>query len=138
MESFDIFKVCSKLVPIHRIVFLKVVSDYVNENFQKLNATFISELISNNLIRFKIYFDSLIQFSKLRSNILNNDDVTWLKEINKILSLTESQKTIIFNKVKEFRLRKKDEKLPFLAIKPPNSKSNQKKTLKEINDQLSI
>ena len=47
-------------------------------------------------------------------------------------------KTIIFNKVKGFRLRKKDEKLPSFAIKPPNSKSNQKKTLKEINDQLSI
>ena len=138
MESFDIFKVCSKLVPIHRIVFLKVVSDYVNENFQKLNATLISELISSNLIKFKIYFNSLIQFSKLRSNILNNDDATWVREISKVLSLTESQKTIIFNKVKEFRLRKKDEKLPFLAIKPPNSKSNQKKTLKEINDQLSI
>ena len=69
--------------------------------FKKLNATFISELISNNMIRFEIYFDSLIQFSKLRSNILNNDDVTWLKEINKVLSLTESQKTIIFNKVKD-------------------------------------
>ena len=138
MESFDIFKVCSKIVPIHRIVLLKIVSDYVNENFQKLSATFISELISNNLIKFKIYLDSLIQFSKLTSNILNNDDVKWVKEINKVLSLTESQKTIIFNKVKEFRLRKKDEKLPFLAIKPPNSKSNQKKTLKEINDQLSI
>ena len=80
----------------------------------------------------------MYQFSKLRSNILNNDDVTWLKEISKVLSLTESQKTIIFNKVKEFRLRKKDEKLPFLAIKAPNSKSNQKKILKEINDQLSI
>ena len=103
-----------------------------------MNATFISELISNNLIKFKIYFDSLIQFSKLRSNILNNDDVTWLKEINKVLSLTESQKTIIFNKVKGFRLRKKDEKLPSFSMKPPNSKSNQKKTLKEINDQLSI
>ena len=40
MESFDIFKVCSTLVPIHRIVFLKVVSDYVNENFQKIEHYF--------------------------------------------------------------------------------------------------
>ena len=64
--------------------------------FKKLNTTFISELILNNLFKFKIYFDSLIQFSKLRSNILNNDDVTWLKEINKVLSLTESQKNNYF------------------------------------------
>ncbi len=138
MESFDIYKVCSKLVPIHRIVFLKIVSDYVNENFQKLNANYISELIFSNLIKFKIYFDSLIQFSKLNRNILNNDDVIWLKEITKVLSLTESQKIIILNKVKGFRLTKKNEKLPSFALKPPNSKTNQKKTLKKINDQLSI
>ena len=54
MESFDIFKVCSKLVPIHRIVFLKVVSDYVDENFQKLNAIYISKLILI-MDRFRIY-----------------------------------------------------------------------------------
>ena len=138
MESFDIFKVCSKLVPIHRIVFIKVVSDFVDENFKKLNAIFISEFISSNLIKFKIYVDSLIQYSKLSRNILNNKDVIWLKEIDKVLSLTNSQKTIILDKVKGFRLRKKDEKLPSFALKPPNSKSNQKKTLKEINDKLSI
>tara|TARA_B100000886_G_C20415978_1_gene489280 strand:- start:423 stop:1241 length:819 start_codon:yes stop_codon:yes gene_type:complete len=138
MESFEIFKVCSKLVPIHRIVFLKVVSDYVNENFENLNPNYISKLIFNNLDKFEIYLKSLVEYSKSSRNILNNDDVIWLKEINKVLSLTESQKTIIINRVKGFRLRKKDEKLPSFIKKTPNSKNNQKDILKKVNDQLSI
>ncbi len=138
MESFDIFKVCSKLVPIHRIVFIKVVSDYVDENFKKLNAIYINNLIANNMDRFRIYFNSLVQFSKLSRNILKKEDLIWLKEINKVLALTESQKTIIINSMKGFRLRKKDEKLPFFAIKPPDSKNNQKDILKKINAQLSV
>ena len=49
MEASEIFKICSSLVPVHRLAFLKIVSDFMNNEFEQNIVHSISKLISHQL-----------------------------------------------------------------------------------------
>ena len=66
MEASEIFKICSSLVPAHRLAFLKIVSDYMNIEFKEIMAQPISKLISHQL-------DSIESFLSQFERIFNEE-----------------------------------------------------------------
>ena len=68
MEASEIFKICSSLVPVHRLAFLKIVSDYMNNEFEQNIVHSISKLISHQLNSIESFLSQFERiFSKLES-----------------------------------------------------------------------
>ena len=45
MEASEIFRVCSKLSPLHNIAFIKVVSDFMDKDIMNYDKKYFSNLI---------------------------------------------------------------------------------------------
>ena len=137
MEASEIFKVCSSIVPIHRLAFLKIVSDHMDIEFEEILAQPISKLILNQITlieKFLIQFNNL---AKEESPILSKNDMEWILKTKQKISLTETQHHQLLQKAKGFRLRKTDELFPEIDLKLPINKTAQKLYFKYLCEKLS-
>ena len=138
MESSEVFINCIKLVSIHQISFLKIVSDYYDLNNQHFEKDYIQLLVKNKINDITQYLNNLNLFIKSRFSILTRADMEWLEKISTVLSLTVYQKQVMKYKVMGFRLNTPDKYLPKYDFIIPKSKMHQKLILKKIIDEISI
>jgi len=137
MEASEIFKICSSLVPVHRIAFVKIVSDYMNIEFEEIMVHHISKLISHQLNSIESF---LLQFERMfneETPILSKKDIKWINETVQQMSLTETQYQQLLQFAKGFRLRKTGLPFPNVEINPPSNKTTQKHHFKNICAKLS-
>jgi len=127
MEASEIFRVCKELVPIQRMAFIKIVSDYMvlDQNFIKKN--FIMELFYSNLNKisqFLIEFDKFI-FSE--ESILNEIDIQWISNLVDKWKLTKTQKFQLENVLKFIRVNNSVDFFPEISDIIPKSKFQRNK-----------
>lgn len=136
MESSEIFKVCSKLSSVHNLIFLKVVSDYMDKSFGDFDKDYFSTLIKLNLKK----IDALIKDSSLidygAHEILNEYDEQWLVQTIKTLRLTETQSLKIEKYFKGKKIRNPDYSYPNILINRPENKFERNQIFKKICEEL--
>ena len=137
MEASEIFNVCSSLVPVHRMAFLKIVSDHMNLEFEEIIAQPISNLISLHLDIIESFLSQLKGMLLEENPILSEKDLIWVNEIVQQMSLTKTQSLQLLHRAKGFRLRTFESPFPELQKTPSLNKTSQKKYFKQICDQLS-
>jgi len=137
MEASEIFKICSSLVPVHRLAFLKIVSDYMNNEFEQIKVHFISKLISHQLNSIEIFLSKFERMFNEETPILSEKDIKWLDETVQQMYLTETQYQQLLQFAKGFRLRKTELPLPNVEKNVPLNKTNQKHHFKKICAELS-
>ena len=137
MEASEIFKICSSLVPVHRLAFLKIVSDYMNNEFEQNIVHSISKLISHQLKEIENF---ITEFKKLLSTekpILNKSDFEWIHSISNHYSITETQQQQLIHRSKGFRLRNQIVPFPEINQDKPKSKTDRNQIFKNICAELS-
>jgi nucleoside phosphorylase len=137
MEASEIFNVCSSLVPVHRLAFLKIVSDYMNLEFEEIIAQPISNLIALYLDSIELFLSQLEGMLIEENKILSEDDLIWINETVQKISLTKTQSLQLLQRAKGFRLRTIESPFPELQNKSSLNKTSQKIYFKQICDQLS-
>ncbi len=137
MEASEIFKICSSLIPIHRLAFLKIVSDYMNIEFEEIRAQPISKLISHHLNSIESFLSQFERLFNKEAPILSAQDIYWIDEIVQLMSLTETQYQQLLQFAKGFRLRKTGLPLPDVEKNTPSNKVTQKHHFKKICAELS-
>ena len=137
MEASEIFKICSSLVPVHRLAFLKIVSDYMNSEFEQIIAHPISNLISHQLNSIELFLSQFERMLNEDAPILSEKDIKWIDETVKQMSLTETQYQQLLQFAKGFRLRKTGLPFPDVEKNPPSNKTTQKHHFKNICAKLS-
>jgi len=136
MEASEIFRVCSKIVPIHNLMFLKVVSDYLNFDKFDLNQHTISSLLIPKITIIKSILDKFKKLRELHPIILKNKDQKWIKQVADTLSLTQTQCINLFRISKGFRLKNPDLSFPRINLLKPVSKFERNKIFKNICEKL--
>jgi hypothetical protein len=137
MEASEIFKICSKKIPVHRLAFLKIVSDYMDLDTVSFNTESISSLITPNLKSINSFLDRFKTLQDLEQPILSNSDCDWIILIKNQLGLTESQYQQLIRATKGFRLRNPELLCPELQAEMPESKFNRNQIFKTLCDKLS-
>ena len=137
MEASEIFNVCSSLIPIHRLAFLKIVSDHMNLEFEEIIAQPISNLIALQLASIESFLSQLEGMLLEENPILSEKDLIWVNEIVQQMSLTKTQSLQLLHRAKGFRLRTFESPFPELQKRLSLNKTSQKKYFKQICDQLS-
>ena len=137
MEASEIFKICSKKIPVHRIAFLKIISDYMDLDAVSFNAESISSLITPNLKSINSFLNRFKTLQDLEQPILSNGDWDWINLIKDQLGLTESQYQQLIRATKGFRLRNPELHCPELQTEMPESKFNRNQIFKTLCDKLS-
>ena len=137
MEASEIFKICSSLVPVHRLAFLKIVSDYMNNEFEQNIADHISKLISHQLNSIESFLSQFERMFNKEAPILSEKDIKWIDEMVQHMSLTETQYQQLLQFAKGFRLRKTGLPFPDVEKNPPSNKATQKHHFKNICAELS-
>ncbi len=137
MEASEIFKICSKKIPVHRMAFLKIISDYMDLDAVSFNAESISSLITPNLKSINSFLNRFKTLQDLEQPILSKDDSDWINLIKDQLGLTESQYQQLIHSTKGFRLRNPELQCPVLQAEMPESKLNRSQMFKTLCDKLS-
>ena len=137
MEASEIFKICSSLVPVHRLAFLKIVSDYMNNEFEQIIAQPISKLISHQLDSIELFLSQFERMFNEEAPILSEKDIKWIDEMVQHMSLTETQYQKLLQFAKGFRLRKTGFPFPDVEKNVPTNKTIQKHHFKNICAELS-
>ncbi len=137
MEASEIFKVCASLTSVHRLAFLKIVSDHMDMDFNKILALPISKMISDHIKLIDLFLSRFKTLSQLETPILSEKDKKWSEELVKKLSLTETQSQQLFHYTKGFRLRNRELCFPEIDQIKPKSKADRNHLFKEICDRLS-
>ena len=137
MEASEIFKICSSLVPVHRLAFLKIVSDYMNNEFEQIIAHPISNLISHQLNSIELFLSQFERMLNEDAPILSEKHIKWIDETVKQMSLTETQYHQLLQFAKGFRLRKTGFPFPDVEKNAPTNKTIQKYHFKNICAELS-
>ena len=136
MEASEIFKVCSKLSSVHNLIFLKVVSDYMDKSFGNFGKDHVSTLMKLNLKEIV----ALIKDSNLSDNgnheILNDYDKQWLVQTIKILRLTKTQSLMMEKYFKGKRIRNPDFSYPNISTFRPENKFERNQIFQKICEQL--
>jgi len=137
MEASEIFKICSSLVPVHRLAFLKIVSDYMNNEFEQIIAQPISKLISHQLYSIESFLSQFEKMFNEEAPILSEKDIKWIDGTVQHMSLTETQYQQLLQFAKGFRLRKTGLPFPDVEKNAPTNKTIQKHHFKNICAELS-
>ena len=137
MEASEIFKICSKIIPVHRMAFLKIVSDYMDLDAVSFNAELISSFITPNLRSINSFLNQFKILQDLEQPILSNGDGDWINLIKDQLGLTESQYRQLVHATKGFRLRNPELHCPVVQAEMPKSKLNRNQIFKTLCDKLS-
>ena len=137
MEASEIFKICSKKIPVHRMAFLKIISDYMDLDTVSFNAESISSFIIPNLKSINSFLNQFKILQDLEQPILSNGDCDWINVIKDKLGLTESQYQQLIHSTKGFRLRNPELQCPVLQTEMPESKFNRNQIFKTLCGKLS-
>ena len=137
MEASEIFKICSSLVPVHRLAFLKIVSDHMNNEFEQIIAQPISKLISRHLDLIDSFLSQFERMFNQEAPILSEKDIKWIDEMVQHMSLTETQYQQLLQFAKGFRLRQTGQPFPDFEKNAPSNKTIQKHYFKNICAELS-
>ena len=136
MEASEIFKVCSKLSSVHNLIFIKVVSDYMDKSFGNFDKDHFSTLMKLNLKE----IDALIKKSNLSDigshEILNDYDKKWLLQTIKILRLTKTQSLLIEKYFKGKKIRDPSYLYPNISTNKPGTKFERNQIFQKICEKL--
>ena len=132
MEASEIFRVCSKIVPLQNLLFLKIVSDYMNFGNGKLESEQISAFIKVHLNTLDSFLDFYKDLDYLNVSILSRDDQNWIQNLVERLLLTKTQNINLIKIMKGFRVRNPDLAFPKIILENPTSKIKRNKIYKDI------
>ena len=137
MEALEIFKICSSHIPVHRMAFLKIVSDPMDLDVVEFTFHKVSGLVSSKLKEIENF---ITEFKKLLSTekpILNKSDFEWIHSISNHYSITETQQQQLIHRSKGFRLRNQIVPFPEINQDKPKSKTDRNQIFKNICAELS-
>jgi len=137
MEASEIFKICSKKIPVHHIAFLKIISDYMDLDAMSFNPKSISSFITSNLGLIDSFLNQFKKLQDLEQPILSNGDGDWINLIKDQLGLTQFQYQQLIHATKGFRLRNPELPCPVVQAGMPKSKLNRNQMFKTLCEKLS-
>lgn len=103
MESASIFKVAADYLPVHRLVFLKIVSDYMN--CQDWTTLDIPELIRMNLGKILSLIELFRNPMLAERKILTSRDIEFLKRKVKEKRFSVTQSLKLFESAEDYYIR---------------------------------
>ncbi len=103
MEASGFFQAASSYLPPHRIVTLKIVSDFLVEKY--FDKQFVAELIKNNIPAIELELERYQSFSSCSFDILGEKDQHLLFQIKTALRLTHSQTGALSDWARGYKLR---------------------------------
>ncbi|MFQ6606068.1 MAG: hypothetical protein ACE5DP_00215 [Fidelibacterota bacterium] len=107
MEAASVWKVASQFLPPHRMLFLKIVSDYCDGT--PISAKQIQELVQENIIALLTLLRSCHQECFYDREILAPEDRDILTECRRVLRLTDTQYLRLTNLAEGYKvIRNKD------------------------------
>ena len=136
MESSEIFKVCSKLSSVHNLIFLKVVSDYMDKSFGNFNKDYFSNLIKLNIKKIDVLIKNSYLIDYEYHEILNEHDQQWLVQTIKMLRLTKTQGLMIEKYFKGKKIRNPNYVYPKTFTNRPKNKFERNQIFKKICEEL--
>ena len=136
MEASEIFKVCSRILPVHNVAFIKVVSDHMQIDPIKLSGNMISSLITDKLGVIKIFLDRFNSLKTVDHPILSQMDIDWIYKNKRQLLLTETQTKQLTDKAKYYRIKHNNRPFPNLKLGKPDSKIERKRIFTNICETL--
>ena len=138
MEASEIFKVCSKLVPLQNLLFMKIVSDFMNFSSGRLEYGQIVEFIKNRIDIIEKYLYDFKTLMNIHNPILTINDQNWIQLLVKTLLLTKTQNLNFIKIMKGYRLRNPGISFPNLNISRPTSKAHRNKVYEKICEKFII
>ena len=135
MEASEVFFVCSKLVSLHNIAHMKIISDHMT-NSNNFNYQMISKLIRKNLSNISLFIEHFKCLCQVSEQLLLDRDKIWVESNKEKYLFTESQINQLLKSVKAFKLKNPNNVLPHIKYDRPSSKNNGKKILQKIREKL--
>ena len=136
MEAHEIFSVCSKLVPLHNIAIVKLVSDHMDVHITKLDSNIISSLIKTKMDKIITFIEQFKLIGGMKSPLLSEVDMDWITKNKDKYHLTAAQVDLLTNYVKGYRINDMKRPLPVMDAEQPRSKLDQKNIFKYIREEL--
>ena len=136
MEASEIFDVCSALISVHNIAFLKIVSDHMDIGDKNFDHESICSLIIRRMDQIMEFIEQFKLIGQLSGPILSDIDMDWIELNREKYLLTETQINQLLNSAKRYRLKNSSALFPQLDIKGPTSKTDRKKIFQDIRAQL--
>ncbi len=137
MEAAVIFETAVEFFPVHCLVFLKIVSDYMDEVLDSPEQ--VLPIMSNNLSKLDSIITLMQNSEIVRAPLLNEQHERLLTDLNNTLKLTETQTHQLKNKIEGY-IAIKDDDFSFLSNYlhiEINSKQERSKIFYEICTKLS-
>ena len=137
MEASEIFRVCKELVPIHRMAFIKIVSDYMVQDQNLSKKNFIMELIYSNLNEISKFLEKFNKLNFFEKSILDKRDIKWISNFVSKWKLTETQKFQLENVLKFIRTGKSHDSFPEIPDEVPKNKFQRNKLFNQFCEKYS-
>jgi len=136
MEAHEIFSTCSRLVPVHNISIIKLVSDHMDGQELFTQPSIVSELLNEKMDEIIHFINQFKLIDEMVRPILLKKDMVWIENTKGKYLLTASQVDQLIKYAKGYRLRNNENQLPELDIQIPKTKNNQKNTFNIICEKL--
>jgi len=136
MEAHEIFSTCSRLVPVHNISIIKLVSDHMDGQELFTQPSIVSELLKEKMDEIIHFINQFKLIDEMVRPILLKKDMVWIENTKGKYLLTASQVDQLIKYAKGYRLRNNENQLPELDIQIPTTKNNQKNTFNIICEKL--
>ena len=136
MEAYEVFSICSKLVPLHNIAILKLVSDHMDVHVTKLDSNIISSLIKTKMDKIITFIEQFKLIGDMKSPLLSEVDMDWITKNKDKYHMTAAQIDLLINYVKGYRINNMKRPLPVINAEQPRSKLDQKNIFKYIREEL--
>ena len=136
MEAHEIFSTCSRLVPVHNISIIKLVSDHMDGQELFNQPSIVSELLKEKVDEIIHFINQFKLIDEMVRPILLKKDMVWIENTKGKYLLTASQVDQLIKYAKGYRLRNNENQLPELDIQIPTTKNNQKNTFNIICEKL--
>ncbi len=136
MEASEIFSVCSKIVPIHNIAIIKLVSDHMETHESEFDHDMISSLLMGKMDKITYFIDKYKLLGRINGPILSKTDMDWIMHNKEQYLLTVTQVNQLMNTVKSYRLHNSSISLPEINAKRPMTKVDQKNIFRAIREKL--
>ena len=136
MEAHEIFSTCSRLVPVHNISIIKLVSDHMDGQELFTQPSIVSELLKEKMDEIIYFINQFKLIDEMVRPILFKKDMVWIENTKRKYLLTASQVDQLIKYAKGYRLRNNENQLPELDIQIPKTKNNQKNTFNIICEKL--
>ena len=127
MEASEIFNICSKIVPLQNLAFIKVVSDYMDISSKNFNNKIIHDLIKPLITELDNFLRKFFCLKKINRSILTVTDMNWVQFNSELLLLTKTQINELIRKTKLFRINHPNSSLPKINSSIPKNKIERNK-----------